>query len=243
MTERDDLTAQAAAYALDALSDVERAEFERRRATDPELAAETAEFAETAAILGLAVQPEQPPASLRASVLAAVDADLVRRPPTPEPSGGRVTSIRDWMRRPVTGLVAVAAALGLIVGGTATAVTLLNRPAPVISALDEVLDAPDAEHIDTAMPDGGTVSWVWSPSLARSAVIVDDMPTLTDDETYQLWYIDDAGAMPAGLLAGGDETVLVDGRMPAGASLGITVEPAGGSSAPTSEPILVLSST
>ena len=55
MTERDDPTARAAAYAVNADSDLEHAETEALRAGDPALDAEIAEFAETAALLGLAV--------------------------------------------------------------------------------------------------------------------------------------------------------------------------------------------
>ena len=62
------------------------------------------------------------------------------------------------------------------------------------------------------------------------------------DSTYELWYIDDSGATPAGTFdpaRDGDAFVVLDGEFAPGLVVGITVEPAGGSPAPTTEPIAV----
>ncbi len=59
---------------------------------------------------------------------------------------------------------------------------------------------------------------------------------------YQLWF-DDAGTMPsAGLMnpARSAQTVLLRGTVDDSSGMGITVEPAGGSTHPTSAPLALL---
>lgn len=67
----DDVRSLLGAYALDAVDPDERAAVERLIATDPSAAAELAQLLAVAATLGDAVAGE-PPAALRASVLAAI---------------------------------------------------------------------------------------------------------------------------------------------------------------------------
>ena len=66
-------------------------------------------------------------------------------------------------------------------------------------------------------------------------------PEPGDDRVYQLWYIDADGATSAGTFApaSGDAYVVLDGAFEPGLVVGITVEPEGGSEAPTTEPIVV----
>jgi len=250
MTDRDDRTERAAAYAVDAMTETERVDLEARRIVDPALDAEIGEFAETAALLGLAVPPVTPSAALRASVLAAIDADLAANPVEAEPveaepavAGGRVTPIhRPWHRRPAVLITAIAAVGALLFGGTAVGIGIATRPPEQVSAVDQVLQAQDAQRVTAAVEGGGTATWVWSASLARSVVIMDDLPLLSAGETYQFWYIDDSGAAPSNTFPGGSHQVAVDGEMPAGAQLGVTIEPEGGSAVPSGTPIVVIAS-
>ena len=72
MTDRNDLHLLAGAYALGALSDAERVEFEAYLATSEEARAEVAALTDTAVELGLAATPVQPPASLKRSLMAQI---------------------------------------------------------------------------------------------------------------------------------------------------------------------------
>mgnify|MGYP000911767092 FL=1 len=68
---------------------------------------------------------------------------------------------------------------------------------------------------------------------------------LPADPTSEHWSINDAGARPAGTfgVAGSGSTWRVlDGTMKAGDTVGVTVEPRGGSDAPTTDPVVVISS-
>jgi anti-sigma-K factor RskA len=62
----------AAAYALGALSDDERAEYEAWLASTPDAAADASAFSDVAAALGLATEPAQPSADLRSRLLAQI---------------------------------------------------------------------------------------------------------------------------------------------------------------------------
>ena len=110
------------------------------------------------------------------------------------------------------------------------------------------LTSADAEHFTLVasktppQPQGRAIY------LRRSGTLVflaSNMPALPPEKIYELWLIPTNGApIPAGLFspgAGGNATV-VKPPLPAGVEVktfAITVEPASGSSAPTSQPIMV----
>ena len=88
---------------------------------------------------------------------------------------------------------------------------------------------------------GGTGTLVVSSSREQAAFLATSLPATAPGETYQLWAIDDAGATSVGLLQpdSGRATALVE--LPAGTTtFGMSVEPSGGSAAPTTEPLLLL---
>jgi anti-sigma-K factor RskA len=69
----------------------------------------------------------------------------------------------------------------------------------------------------------------------------DGLPDLPADQAYQLWVISGDGATSAGVLGRtGDLEQVVEGVDDADA-LGLTVEPSGGSDAPTGDLVLQLS--
>ncbi|MDH6223182.1 anti-sigma-K factor RskA [Streptomyces sp. MJP52] len=61
-------------------------------------------------------------------------------------------------------------------------------------------------------------------------------------KVYQLWFADGEEMRSAGLMAPGrgSQTVLMRGPVGGASDVGITVEPAGGSKQPTSEPVALL---
>jgi anti-sigma-K factor RskA len=230
VTDADDLTTRAASYAVGALTAAERRELEKELRRSPRLKAEVDEFAETAAMLGLATTPVAPTASLRDSILSAVDAapqttNVVRGP---------------WFSRPVAAVLGAAAAIVLIAGGTTVALQLNREP----SVVEQITAAADYERVVGDVTGGGSVTAVWSASLEQAAILVEDVDDLPSDSIYQAWLIDDAGhAESAGTFqAGSGRTVSVAlaGTMDAGDSIGVTIEPAGGSSSPTTTPIVVI---
>lgn len=229
---RDDRTTRAASYAVGALTASERRELESDLVGDRRLAAELREFTETAAMLGLAPTPVAPSADLRASILDSLDA-------VPQPS--RVVR-GPWIARPVAALLGAAAAAVVAVGGTVIALELTREP----SVVEQITAAADYERGVGRVEGGGTVTAVWSESLERAAILVDGLDALPSDRVYQAWLIDDAGhADPAGTFSAptsGTLAVPLEGAMDAGDAIGITIEPAGGSTTPTL-PVLVVIAT
>ncbi len=109
------------------------------------------------------------------------------------------------------------------------------------AAVAEVLSAPDATASSGDAAGGGRGTVVTSAEQGQSVFVADDLPERPESQTYQLWLIGPAGAASAGLVepAGGDVTRLLD--TPAGevTTIGLSVEPAGGSPQPT-DPVLLV---
>lgn len=234
------------AYALDALTPEERAQFEARLASSEALRTEAGELNDTAALLGLAVASEAPPASLKSDLMARIAQTPQLAPLSTETPAERKAATR-WFTRPVTVLTSVAAAAALILGGVAIAdvvggAVFQQQQADQLAAINA---ADDSQRVSADVAGGGTATLVWSTQLATSALIVDGLDTLPADRVYELWYIDDAGARPAGTFTVGESGStwrVLDGAMGADDVVGVTVEPAGGSKTPTTDPIVVLAS-
>lgn len=247
------------AFALDAVTAEERAAVERALDGSESLRAEAGELADTAAALADAVEPVVPSAGLKDSIFAMLDAtpqlpradadsaapDVAPAPETaPEPVPTLTTAAEHraqarWFQRPLV-LAAGAAAAAALVIGAAVLPAILQAPQDPFQV---VAAAPDAEKVVSTMDDGAQVTLVWSGELALAAVEVDGMPVLPESNDYELWFIGEEGARSAGVItidAAGDARQQLVGEMAAGESIGITIEPAGGSPQPTTDPILVV---
>lgn len=153
-----------------------------------------------------------------------------------------------WFTRPVGILAASAAAAALFFGGGAV-IGQLTEPAQQqqqqASGIEEIYAAEDFQRAVTDVSTGGTAALVWSNELQRSAVVLDGLTSLPGDQTYELWYINESGAVPAGTFgvsSSSPVTQVLDGTMQPGDTIGITIEPQGGSESPTTDPIAVIQS-
>lgn len=243
MTKGDNLSG---AYSLDALSDAEREAHETALRLSDEARNEATELQDTAVLLGLAVEPVTPSADLRSRLLAqvAVTPQLPRTTELDAAPGPAETRARLRWSRPATALVSAAAAIALIIGGIAVGTTAL-RPEPSYQAsqMAAITAADDVEQLDTTLASGEQITLRWSPELASSVIIVDGMAPAPDDSVYQLWYIGESGARAAGFLPvtdGVEAWQVLEGDMRAGDKIGVTVEPAGGSQKPSTDPIMVI---
>lgn len=157
---------------------------------------------------------------------------------------------RRWFQRPAGFLAAAAAAAALFVGGTLVGPALYGNSSEQFAqkqaaGLAEINAAADSQRASTETTTGQEATLVWSGELGLSAIIVDDLPALGDDEDYQLWYLGEGDPVPAGTFdSDGSGTVwrVLDGTMSAGDAVGVTVEPAGGSDKPTTDPIVAIQS-
>lgn len=240
-----DIHSLVGAYVVDAVDDAERRAFEDHLAQCPECRAEVADLREAAASLSLLTEAS-PPATLKDAVLAQARTTRPLPPstvPDPSPERGPVTvtdpgTVVPLRRRPVAWLVAAAAAVAVVVGGLAWSPWSQDeRPQ---SPTQQVLAAKDAQRFVQTV-GGARATIVRSASLGRAVIVADDMPAAPAGKDYQLWLdqpgkgMVSAGLMPHGTAA--TVTVLLDGDASTATGAGITLEPAGGSTEPTSTPL------
>lgn len=261
MTEESrsaDPAVDSGAYVLNALGPEERAAFEVRLIESSRLRDEVTELTDTAVLLGLAVDPVAPSDGLRDSILSrlATTSQVARDvAPAPEPRRAPADRVASharaqlrWFNRPVFGIAAAAAAIVFLIGG-GVAVGVANQGAQQVQQADALAalnSAPDVQRAAASVSTGGRATLVWSLAQRRSAIIVNGLEPLPSGKSYELWYIDAKGVPTgAGLFdANGASTWrILDGRMSKGDTIGVTIEPAGGSKAPTTKPIVAIAST
>ena len=149
---------------------------------------------------------------------------------------------RRWFERPGA-LLGVAAAAVLLIAGAVLGVAWSGPNGwGAQREMAAIAEAPDAQSQTLEVEGGGEVTLVSSADQGRSGVVVEGLAELGADQTYELWYIDDAGADSAGTfdVSGSETWRVLDGSFTPGVAVGITVEPAGGSPQPTTEPIVVI---
>ena len=151
---------------------------------------------------------------------------------------GRAT-VAGWTAAAV--LAGVAVGLGVEDLAQHHRVTQSESHAQQLAAL---LAAPDVRIGVGQVHGGGTVTFVESRELNQVAVTLNGMPALPDGKAYQLWMIGPSGARSGGVVTKADTNsstpILAEGLGNA-ITLGMTVEPAHGSTQPTTTPILLLS--
>ncbi|WJV50363.1 anti-sigma factor [Streptomyces flavofungini] len=239
------------AYVAHALEDDERAQVEEHLAHCDVCAQEVRELAETVARLGLALATA-PRRGLRDDVLrriTTVRQDVPRsgQDAAPRPTPRRSRRFSRWA---LAACVAVAAAFG----GTALwqhqraqdardkARQVQEEARERSQELAAVLGAPDARTRSIRFADGAGGTVVVSAGRDRAAFIVTGLPEPPRGKVYQLWFDDDGSMRRAGLVAGGQDAqaMLLDGPVGRATGMGITVEPAGGSARPTTEPLALM---
>jgi len=228
----DELIALAA---LGELTADETTELDTLLATDAGAASELADALDVAATLQSS-EPLEPPPRLRAAVLASI-ASIEQVPaddaaPDPAVTSSPVSLDEARRRRRVSTALAAAAAVVLIAIGGLVVATRNDTSNDPIAA---VLDADDVTTRSLEGSLGNTLEVAYSADEGAMVVTGDDVPAVDDDETYQLWIVDEAGAVPAGTFrpdASGHVGVRVDAD-PSGSVVGVTLEPSGGSEQPT----------
>ena len=229
MTDRDELMTAAGAYALGALAEPEKSEFEALMAESEQLRAEVTELMDTAVELGLSVAPVDP-----SPAIARPDPGVGRRRPRSSPAAGRGAPRSDASRNPgrAQGPLPLEHAAGSARrrrrGGRPRRQPRVHGPRRHPGAErhgDGLADqrdpgrADDYQRESVEITGGGTATLVWSVALERSALIVDGLQGLPAGSTYELWYIDEDGATPAGTFDVGDDgkrSVVLAGDMDAG---------------------------
>jgi anti-sigma factor RsiW len=221
-----EIHALSGAYAVDALDDLERARFEEHLSACAECQAEVASLQD--ATLSLSALAEvAPPESVRANLFAEIKKV---RPLPPVVARIEARRPRRWKN-----LVAAAAVLGVVGGGAYVVQDVVSDSST--SQRDpaaEVLRAADVKHVNAELGNGATVTVSWSATVDKAVLVTRDLPPAPKGSVYQLWLLKDGRMVDAGLMPkSGDQTVVFHGEANDATGAGITIEPSGGSEAPT----------
>jgi anti-sigma-K factor RskA len=241
----DDVRGLLGAYALDAVDDDERRAVERLIAEDPEAAIELASLRETASALG-AARASTPPADVRDAVLSRLSATPQLAPHVAAPVDlprDELAARRAARRGAQPWMLPVAAAVAVLLAVPGTLAWQQHERAVQAEAqaalLGDVLADPGAVLLRGEVVGGGEAVAVLTSE--RALLVADGLADVDGDRTYQLWAMRDGVPVPSGLLDVADgrvQALATDYR--AGDGLAVSVEPAGGSDQPTTDPVLVL---
>jgi len=212
------------AYVLDALDPSDLEAFEEHLATCVRCRELVAELSGAAAALAYAVPPVSPPPALRARILEAARAE---RP--------NVVALRPRWAMPAAAAAAIAACAAIGLGAWD-----LSLHDQLGAARDQALQRIP---LRCSSPSCGAAGSVVVASGGSGALVLSNLVAAPAGKTYQAWVIRGRAVASAGLFRGGQATTIVTLSQPvrAGSLVAVTVEPAGGTAAPTRKPFIVSS--
>lgn len=215
----------AAEYVVGVLTSEERAQVERRIATEPSFAAEVADWQERLMPLLAEIEPETPPRVVWMRVAAQLGVSATNR------SSGVWNSVAVW--RGVAAVASVAAAVAI-------AALVLTPPRVVVEPGTAPAAAPVLTSIALLKEEAGPTSFVVTLDKAHDRLIVATVAGQAQaDRSFELWVLPEGQApVSLGVLNGREALVLDTAKLlgPDGetANLAITLEPLGGS--PSGDP-------
>jgi anti-sigma-K factor RskA len=261
-----DIHSNADPYVVGALEPTEVTEYEQHLAECPECREEVAAMREITAQLSQTVATD-PPASLRASILeqvASTPQDAADPVPVPGPRAGRHASPvapaesapapegsnvipmkRSWAQRAPALLAAAAVICAIAVGGWAIQSRNAARDDTAAAQqqfeeLTSALGATDVQTQSVVAAGGGTTTVVRSADQGVALLVATGMPDLPSDKAYEAWTFKKDGTP----VAAGTFSTNGTHQLPAAglktSTVAVTVEPAGGVDAPTSDAIAVI---
>jgi len=226
-----DLTA---AYALDALDSEDAREYESHLAHCDRCREELASLSEAAGALAYASEAPPPPPELRARILQQARSEREN-----------VVPLRPRWVAPLAAAAAVAAVAAIALGIWSVSLSnKLDSRTEALSAeqrINTVLSDPTANRTPLA-GDNGTL--VVSGS-GDAVLVLNQLAAANPGKTYEAWVASGGDPVPAGTFdGGGNVSVVLLGRpVPQNATVMLTLERDGGTSAPTGKPLLSVENT
>ncbi|OSC42656.1 anti-sigma factor [Mycobacterium decipiens] len=224
MTQPSDfeLLELATPYALNAVSDDERADIDRRvaAAPGPVVAAfdeEVRAVRETMAVAS-AITTAEPPAHLRADILGRT-----------EPAKLHTGRQSRW--RTIVFASAAAIAIGLAAFGLGA----LVRPMATPTVAEQVLAAPDVRTVSRPLGTG-TATVMFSRDRNAGVLVMNNVAPPSPGTVYQMWLLGAKGPKSAGTMgtaAVAPSTTATLANLGTSTALAFTVEPGTGSTQPT----------
>ena len=231
MTEPNpfELLELATPYALNAISDSERAAIDRQLAAAPTTVTdafndEVRAVRETMAVISAATAAE-PPNQVRAAVMAGVQSDAARR--------------SRWRTAVLSAAAAIVVALAAFGAGVAL------RPPPTPATAEQIMAAPDVRSVSADVA-GGKATVVFSRDKNAGMLLLNNVPPPSLGTVYQMWLVGDKGPVSAGTMdtaAVTPSTTHMFTDLGHSSVLAFTVEPGNGSPQPTGKIFAKLSLT
>lgn len=234
------------AYVLGALPQEEQAEFERYLAAHPERQAEVDELGTFVNLLAFSPHQQEPPPELRRKVMEVVEAEAAPRRVRRRPMFAR---IREYLsgRNLALGVAAM-----LVIGLLSWNVLLQDQVQDLTGQVEEA-QTEERRPERRQVQEGRTIplegKWAQQGASAevasidedRVVLVAENLPSVPENRTCQIWVIHDDVPTPSGLFdPDGDVTATaVTTAIEKADAIAVTVEPAGGSEKPTSDPVLL----
>jgi len=230
------------AYVLDALPEEERRGFEEFLAAHPERQAEIDELGAVAGLLAFSPEEQEPTPELRERIMEVVEAEAA---PRRERRGSLLAGLAGYIG--ARGLAFGAAAL-LIIGLLSWNLLLQGQvddlEGQVQNSRSQVEDLQaqqtQAVQLSGTWKNQGADAEVASISDDKIVLVADNLPSVPEGQTCQIWVIKGDVPESSGLFQpGGTETAApITTPIKKGDTIAVTVEPAGGSEQPTTDPVL-----
>jgi len=260
MTDRHANPDDLELYALGALEGEDRLTLKAHLKTCAECRRQLASAAQTASLVGLAVDPVAPAASVKQALMARVHAEA--RPAATQKTLAPVRKKR-WGLRFSLGFAMATVILALAttwlwkenqrhrqeaarLGAQLEAARAeAAREGEDLRAVAEVISAPDTLTVTLQQQAGGPPGQAHVLFNARTGLVIyaGQMPPTPEGKSYQLWLVPTQGApVSAGLVEPNQQNGTVLVRLPQGLSpkaFAVTVEPLGGRPQPTGPMVLV----
>ncbi len=243
----DEMKSLIAAYVLGAVSPEEMEEVRAHIISCEECMAEADGYSGAVSSLALSVAPETIPDTLIDNVMrearAGAHPPVKAAPPVSDDSDrSGVTELR--RSRPIYGIVAAAAALlivAVLAGALITTTKELDETRNQLAAQRERVE----QLADTqgAMRLGGPSDeaiGAMLPTEEGGVFVADGLDAPPSNHTYQVWLLDDGQPTSAGTFdpESGLGSLQTDRSLEDVDGVAVTVEPEGGSPAPTGDPVL-----
>jgi len=234
----------AGAYALDALTEPDRVRFERHLAGCEACRQEAGSLREAVGRLA-AVPAVPPPPRVREQVLAEAARTRQQAPLTADVLAGSGRRAIRW-RAPrmavaiAGGCILVALVLGGLFIHTQRSLSVEQAHNRAIAT---ILNAPDATIMSAKAMKSGSATVVMSHRDHALVLTTAMLPALPAGQRYQVWLMGPRRIRPAGMLPvphRGMTAPVVVSRVAPGDMVGLTAEPASGSTVPSSAPVLML---
>ena len=242
------------AYVLGALPEDERRSFDDYLANHPERQAEIDELGAVAGLLAFSPQEQEPPPELRSRVMEVVEAEAESRQARRRSALAWVGDFLSFRN------LALGAAALLIVGLLSWNVLLQDQiqdlqgqvadaQGQVDDLQGQLADAQDQQQLQQTQTIALEGAWADQGANAEVAyihknqiiLVAKNMPSVPEDKTCQIWVIKGDVPQPSGLFQpdGNMTATPITNSISEADVIAVTVEPAGGSEKPTSDPVLL----